>query len=114
MFDGKILRVAMGTPMRRIARANNSLAEAEPEPFTLPNFTTKSLTALICLDMEARLCRVDEEFLHIPGAGRAALGPQPAVQTQIFVLHHHASGFERFGDVEVLIIRVGGGGRQTG
>ena len=38
---------ATGTPMRRMARANISLAEAEPEPLTLANLTTKSLTALI-------------------------------------------------------------------
>src|SRR5215831_5613318 len=73
MLDGKMLRVATGTPMRRMERANISLAEAEPEPFTLANLTTKSLTALI-LDMAAGLRRVEEEFLHVPGACRAALG----------------------------------------
>ena len=45
MLDGKMLRAATGTPMRMIALANSPLAEAEPEPFTLANFTTKSLTA---------------------------------------------------------------------
>src|SRR5580704_3755649 len=45
MLEGKILRDATGTPMRRIERANISLAEAEPEPFTLANLMTKSLTA---------------------------------------------------------------------
>src|SRR5258708_37345787 len=43
MFDGKILSGLTGTHMRRIARANNSFAEAEPEPLTLANLTTKSL-----------------------------------------------------------------------
>src|SRR5437868_14440886 len=47
MFDGKILRGATGTPMRRTARANNSLALAEPEPLTLAKRTTKSFTLLI-------------------------------------------------------------------
>src|SRR5258707_9189141 len=47
MLEGKILREATGTPMRRMARANISLALAEPEPLTLANFTTKSLTDFI-------------------------------------------------------------------
>ena len=45
MFDGKMLRGLTGTPMRRIAFANSSFAEAEPEPLTLANLMTKSLTA---------------------------------------------------------------------
>jgi hypothetical protein len=44
MFDGKILRGATGTPMRRIDLAKSRFADAEPEPLTLANFTTKSLT----------------------------------------------------------------------
>src|SRR5262245_37476158 len=47
MFDGKMLRGLTGTPMRRIALANSSFADAEPEPLTLANLTTKSLTAAI-------------------------------------------------------------------
>ena len=47
MFDGKMLRGLTGTPMRRIARANSSFADAEPEPLTLANLTTKSLIASI-------------------------------------------------------------------
>src|SRR5690242_1628496 len=43
MLDGKILRGLTGTPMRRIAFANSSFADAEPEPLTLANLTTKSL-----------------------------------------------------------------------
>ena len=42
---GKMFRGLTGTPMRRIALANNSFAEAEPEPFTLANLMTKSLMA---------------------------------------------------------------------
>src|SRR4051812_30629378 len=45
MLLGKMLRGLTGTPMRRMARANSSLAEAEPEPLTLANLTTKSLMA---------------------------------------------------------------------
>src|SRR5207237_4826458 len=44
MFEGKMLRGLTGTPIRRIALAKSSFAEAEPEPFTFANFTTKALT----------------------------------------------------------------------
>src|ERR1043166_7823310 len=47
MFDGKLLRGATGTPMRRIDLANSRFADAEPEPLTLANLTTKSLTRSI-------------------------------------------------------------------
>src|SRR5882762_1025470 len=47
ILEGKMLRDATGTPMRRMERANISLADAEPEPLTLANFTTKSLTDFI-------------------------------------------------------------------
>jgi len=51
MFEGKMLRGLTGTPMRRMAFAKSSLAEAEPEPFTLANLTTKALTDAILLVM---------------------------------------------------------------
>jgi hypothetical protein len=40
-----MFRGLTGTPMRSIAFANNSFADAEPEPFTLANLITKSLMA---------------------------------------------------------------------
>jgi len=49
MLDGKMLRGDTGTPIRRIARANSSLALAEPEPLTLAKRMTKSFTLLIGL-----------------------------------------------------------------
>src|SRR5258705_4670637 len=102
MLDGKILRVATGTPIRRMERANNSFADAEPEPFTLANLTTKSFVALIGLDMATGLCRVEEEFLHIPSAGGATFRAQSAMQAKVFVLCHDPSRFQRFGDIEIL------------
>ena len=48
MLEGKILRGATGMPMRNTARANISLALADPEPLTLANLTTKSLMESIC------------------------------------------------------------------
>src|SRR6266550_2616756 len=104
MFDGNMLRVATGTPMRRMERANNSFAEAEPEPFTLANLTTKSFVALIGLDMAAGLGRIEEKFLHIPRSGGAAFRTQSAMQAKVFVLRHDAAGFQRFGHIEVLRI----------
>src|SRR5579875_3571381 len=47
MLDGKMLRGLTGTPILRMHLANSSLAEAEPEPLTLANLTTKSLVAVI-------------------------------------------------------------------
>src|SRR6478609_2629607 len=51
MLDGKMLRGLTGTPMRRMERANSSLALADPEPLTLANRTTKSFTLLIGLEL---------------------------------------------------------------
>src|ERR1700730_2167460 len=47
IVDGKMFRGATGTPMRRMALAKSRFADAEPEPLTLANLTTKSLTRWI-------------------------------------------------------------------
>ena len=44
MFEGNILCGLMGMPIRKTAFANMLLALAEPDPLTLANLTTKSLT----------------------------------------------------------------------
>src|SRR3982751_2684909 len=44
MLDGKMLRGLTGTPMRRIDLAKSVFADADPEPLTLANLMTKSLT----------------------------------------------------------------------
>src|SRR5687767_6073899 len=118
MFDGKMFRGDTGTPMRRIERANSSFADAEPEPFTFANLTTKSLTAwmLFILSMSAsrrlplriaaagpRICHLEQELLHVPRARRAALGAKPAVQADVLVLDHDPPGLERIGDVQILV-----------
>src|SRR5712691_13467112 len=87
MFEGKMLRGLTGTPILRTAFANSSLAEAEPEPLTLANLTTKALTDWMAFVMaiSGRLLlrraaavpregQIEQELLHVPGAGRAALG----------------------------------------
>src|SRR5579872_4928580 len=112
MLDGKMLRAATGTPMRRIDLANRPLAEAEPEPFTFANLTTKSLVRAIGVisfrrdgwhgRRRLRQGHVEQELLHVPRAGRAALGAKAAVQADVLVLHHHPPGGQRAGDVEVL------------
>src|SRR5882757_8401217 len=47
MFDGKMLRELAGMPIRKMDLANSALALAEPDPLTLANLTTKSLTLWI-------------------------------------------------------------------
>src|SRR6266446_6378534 len=47
IFDGKMLRELAGIPIRKIDLAKSALALAEPDPLTLANLTTKSLTLLI-------------------------------------------------------------------
>src|SRR6478672_906763 len=86
MFDGKMLRGLTGTPMRRIALANSSFAEAEPEPFTLANLTTKSLTASM-------------GFMR--GASKPWLSPLPlageaAPQARVRVAHEDEKTLRRF------------------
>src|SRR5215469_14127598 len=111
MFDGKMLRELAGMPMRRIDLANSPLALAEPDPFTLANLTTKSLTLWIaavakfdCIAIGSVLmgsatsrpshCHVEKEFSHVPGSGRAALSAQATMQADILVLDHDTPGLQ--------------------
>jgi hypothetical protein len=61
---------------------------------------------------------VEQKLLHVPGAGRAALGAQAAVQADVLVLHHDATGRQVPRDVERLVeIRapaLSGGAAQIG
>src|SRR3989441_4727362 len=115
MFEGKMLRGETGTPMRRMALAKSSFAEAEPEPFTLANLTTKALTDSMRFVMGisrrfllgrsaavARVRQVEQELLHVPGAGRAALGAQAAVQAHVLVLRHDSARLQGARDVQIL------------
>src|SRR5688572_25989096 len=116
MFEGKTLRGATGTPQDRMERAKSSLADADPDPFTLANLMTKSLVAsirFIRVDLysawivgscgfalrmaaasRAGLGRLQQELLHVPCAGRTALGAEAAVQAHVLVLGHDAAGFQ--------------------
>ena len=88
MFDGKMLRGLTGTPMRRIDRANSSLAEAEPEPLTLANLTTKSLTASMRL-IPVSTCA----FMPRPRAARLRQpGPACVVSSRNFCMSHAPVG----------------------
>src|SRR6185503_10346471 len=121
MFDGKMLREATGTPMRRMERANSRFADADPEPLTFANLTTKSLTrftlvtaiagmgAFIAVTRSSiapaaarRVRHVEQEFLHIPCAGRAALGTKTAMQAEVLVLRHDPARLQGTRDVKIL------------
>ena len=54
------------------------------------------------LRLAARLRGVEVELLHVPRAGRAALGAETAVQADVLVLHHNARGFEPVLHVKIL------------
>ena len=41
--------------------------------------------------------------MHVPSAGRAALGAQAAMEADVLVLYHHPSGCERVRDIESLV-----------
>jgi hypothetical protein len=94
------------------------LADAEPEPLTLANLMTKSLTAsmrgddfflqhqaaFFCLLRQAWPARGTSSMnFCMSSTGRAALGAQPAVQADVFVLDHHTAGLQRARHVEVLV-----------
>jgi hypothetical protein len=55
-----MLRELAGIPIRRIDLANNALALAEPDPLTLANLTTKSLTLSI-----AAVARFDRDAIGL-------------------------------------------------
>src|SRR6202051_1308505 len=60
------------------------------------------------------MSHVDEILFHVPGAGRTAFGAESAVQANVLVLDHHASGLEAFGHVEILGEVAGRGLRSRG
>src|SRR5678815_874782 len=44
--------------------------------------------------VRAGVRHLDEELLHVPGAGGAALGAQAAVKAHVLVLHHDSFCFQ--------------------
>src|ERR1700752_1877743 len=71
MLEEKRLRELAGMPIRRIDLANSALALAEPEPLTLANLTTKSLTArmaatsrLVCGAIGSELVKNGHRLRH--------------------------------------------------
>src|SRR5271157_3967534 len=66
IFEGKMLRELAGIPIRRIDLANSALALAEPDPLTLANLTTKSLTRVSGCGMRARPLSCREEICACP------------------------------------------------
>ena len=62
--------------------------------------TSRLLAASAC---GSRVSHIEEEFLHVPGAGRAALGTEAAMQADVFVLRHDAAGLELGRDVNSCV-----------
>src|ERR1700722_877502 len=81
MFDGKMLRGVAGMPLRSTDLANSVLALAEPDPLTLANLTTKSLT-LSRRSAPAAVPPVVDCNMHAPRAryreGTAACPTRPS------------------------------------
>src|SRR6185295_2485376 len=121
MLDGKMFRAATGTPIFRTERAKRPFADAEPEPLTLANLTTKSLMRRRGLTMvlvrgqrggpRHRLFRArdlagvrhrQQELLHVPCARGTAFGAEAAMEAHVFVLRHDAAGGKRQRHVKVL------------
>src|SRR5271170_4447677 len=78
MFDGKMLRELAGIPIRRIDLANRELALAEPDPFTLANLTTKSLTLRIAWIFSFGCIVIDSELVKDDKAGHRLRHAGPA------------------------------------
>ena len=55
-----------------------------------------------CWQRSSACAMLEQELLHVPRAGRAALRAQPAVQAHVLVLGHDAAGLQLAGNVEVL------------
>src|SRR5258706_2320614 len=85
MFDGKMLRGLTGTPMRRIAFAKSALADAEPDPLTFANLTTKSLTdAIACIWGEILPPQaLDLLAFRRKDGGRRRAGTRPFVEPEL-------------------------------
>ena len=72
-----MLRGAIGTPIRRIDRANRRLALADPEPLTLAKRMTKSFTAWIGIGCPAcAISMVNFIMSQAPVGQRSAQSPQ--------------------------------------
>src|SRR5437868_14438468 len=83
MLDGKMLRELAGIPMRRIDFANSELALAEPDPLTLANLTTKSLTRWIVAIRGFDFVAIGSELMKrhgttvVPARGRSRRARHP-------------------------------------
>src|SRR6478735_8620197 len=103
-----------GTPLRKMDFMSSVLALAEPVPFTVAILIAKLFTLSGISSALGKLGSVrggfvggvrplDRGLLHVPGRGRATLGAQAAVHTQVFVFDHDAPGmFQRTGYVQGL------------
>src|SRR5689334_5616098 len=136
MFDGKRFFPVTGMPMRKIACMSNAFALAEPVPITVPILNAKSLTRVECRGSRvelgssdivhrlrhnssqqplaphpptidpARVWQHELELPHVPRGGRASLGAEATVQTDVFVFHHDPLRLRQRIRREDLLLRV--------
>src|SRR5215813_4982686 len=81
MLDGKMLRELAGIPIRRIDFANSELALAEPDPLTLANLTTKSLTLWIAGTSSSGCVAIGSELVEDDQSGHRLRHADPACVT---------------------------------
>src|SRR3712207_9070790 len=67
-----------------------------------PRSTLFPYTTLFRSPQGVGLRCVQQELLHVPGARRAALGAEAAVQADVLVLGHHAASLQPVLHVDVL------------
>ena len=46
---------------------------------------------------------MQRKLLHVPGTGRTTLGTHAAMQTDVLVLDHHSTSFQRIGNQQGLV-----------
>src|ERR1700730_19384696 len=91
MFDGKMFRELAGMPILRIDLANSELALAEPDPLTLANLTTKSLTLWIAAISRFDCDAIGSELVEGGHRLRHA-GPARAMSRREFRISHAPVG----------------------
>src|ERR1700736_5493193 len=91
MFDGKMFRELAGMPILRIDLANSELALAEPDPLTLANLTTKSLTLWIAATARLDCNAIGSELVKNGHRLRHA-GPAVVMSRRNFRMSHAPVG----------------------
>src|SRR5512147_961688 len=91
MFDGKTFFPVTGMPMRKIACMSRLFALADPVPLTVPILKAKSLMRVSGERSDMGIGNLQCELSHVPRGGRTPLSAETAVETHVFILHHHSA-----------------------